>query len=130
MAVFTVDQERMKGYIEMGFEKDDAYKMCKEEAEAMNKDAAKQAKAEANKAETDNNDDKSGESNQSNTDDNTKFISKDEVGNIVKDTIKGLKDDAEFKNFLTGEAGAGEIQEERTPESVVKAAVEKMRTGK
>ena len=129
MAVFTVDQERMKSYIEMGFEKDDAYKMCKEEAEAMNKDAAKQAKAEANKAETDNNDEKSGESNQT-TNEDTKFISKDEVGNIVKDTIKGLKDDAEFKNFLTGEAGAGEIQEEKTPESVIKAAVEKMRTGK
>lgn len=130
MAVFTVDQERMKSYIEMGFDKEEAFKMCKEEAEAMNKDAAKQAKAEANKAETENNDDKSGESNQTSTDDNTKFISKDEVGNIVKDTIKGLKDDAEFKNFLTGEAGAGETQEERTPESVVKAAVEKMRTGK
>ena len=129
MAVFTVDQERMKSYIEMGFEKDEAYKMCKEEAEAMNKDAAKQAKAEANKPEVDNNDEKSGESNQT-TNEDTKFISKDEVGNIVKDTIKGLKDDAEFKNFLTGEAGAGEIQEEKTPESVIKAAVEKMRTGK
>lgn len=127
MAVFTVDQERMKSYIEMGFDKEDAFKMCKEEAEAMNKDAAKQAKAEANKEieKPENPEAPEGTEN-----DDTKFIKKEEVGNIVKDTIKGLKDDAEFKNYLTGEAGGGAPEEERTPESVVRAAVEKMRTGK
>ncbi|MBO7715515.1 MAG: hypothetical protein J6S85_18275 [Methanobrevibacter sp.] len=130
MAVFTVDQERMKSYIEMGFDKEEAFKMCKEEAEAMNKDAAKQAKAEANK-EPANPEGNNEPTNPAEPEDDTKFIKKEEVGNIVKDTIKGLKDDAEFKNFLTGAAGAGAIPpEEKTPESVVRAAVEKMRTGK
>lgn len=127
MAVFTVDQERMKSYIEMGFDKEEAFKMCKEEAEAMNKDAAKQAKAEANKEPEKP---ENPEAPETPVNDDPKFIKKEEVGNIVKDTIKGLKDDEEFKNYLTGEAGGGAQEEERTPESVVRAAVEKMRTGK
>ena len=75
MAVFTVDQERMKSYIEMGFDKEEAFKMCKEEAEAMNKDAAKQAKAEANKESVN-----SEGNNEAATpgDDDTKFIKKEE----------------------------------------------------
>lgn len=130
MAVFTVDQERMKSYIEMGFDKEEAFKMCKDEAEAMNKDAAKQAKAEASKEPGKTEGNNEGTNTEGSDNEDTKFIKKEEVGDIVKNTIKGLKDDAEFKNFLTGEAGADAPEEERTVDSVVRAAVEKMRTGK
>lgn len=39
-----VDQERMKAYIEMGFEKDAAYKMCVQEDKDAQKAAAKENK--------------------------------------------------------------------------------------
>ena len=39
-----VDQERMKEYISMGFDKDDAYKMCIQEDKDAQKAAAKEAK--------------------------------------------------------------------------------------
>ena len=122
--MITVDQERMKEYIGMGFDKEEAFRMCKEEADALNKEEAKAAKAAAKEPEptpdnsTPDNDDG----------DNTQFIKKDEVNNIVKDTIKGLKDDEEFKNFLAG--GDGTKEEPKTMDSVVTRAVEKMRTGK
>lgn len=122
--MITVDQERMKEYIGMGFDKEEAFRMCKDEADALNKEEAKAAKAAAKEPEptpdnnTPDNDDG----------DSTQFIKKDEVNNIVKDTIKGLKDDEEFKNFLAG--GDGTKEEPKTMDSVVTRAVEKMRTGK
>ena len=122
--MITVDQERMKAYIGMGFDKEEAFKMCKEEADALNKEEAKAAKAAAKDSEP-----TPGENNDTNDEgDNTQFIKKDEVNNIVKDTIKGLKDDEEFKNFLAG--GDGTKEEPKTMDSVVTRAVEKMRTGK
>ena len=122
--MITVDQERMKEYIGMGFDKEEAFKMCKEEADALNKEEAKAAKAAAKEPEpTPGNDDGNNDEG-----DKTEFIKKDEVNNIVKDTIKGLKDDEEFKNFLAG--GDGNKEEPKTMDSVVTRAVEKMRTGK
>lgn len=122
--MITVDQERMKEYIGMGFDKEEAFRMCKEEADALNKEEAKAAKAAAKEPEI-----TPGENNDNNDEGNkTEFIKKDEVNNIVKDTIKGLKDDEEFKNFLTG--GEGTKEEVKTMDSVVAKAVEKMRTGK
>lgn len=122
--MITVDQERMKEYIGMGFDKEEAFKMCKEEADALNKEEAKAAKAAAKEPEP-----APGENNDNNDEgNNTQFIKKDEVNNIVKDTIKGLKDDEEFKNFLAG--GDGAKEEPKTMDSVVTRAVEKMRTGK
>ena len=122
--MITVDQERMKEYIGMGFDKEEAFKMCKEEADALNKEEAKAAKAAAKEPEP-----TPGENNDTNNEgDNTQFIKKDEVNNIVKDTIKGLKDDEEFKNFLAG--GDAQKEEPKTMDSVVANAVEKMRTGK
>lgn len=122
--MITVDQERMKEYIGMGFDKEEAFKMCKEEADALNKEEAKAAKAAAKEPEP-----TPGENNDNNDEaDNTQFIKKDEVNNIVKDTIKGLKDDEEFKNFLAG--GDAPKEEPKTMDSVVANAVEKMRTGK
>ena len=127
--MITVDQERMKEYIGMGFDKEEAFRMCSEEAEALNKEAAKQAKLDASKNDSklDNND-SSGEGKSDGETEGTKFIKKEEVGDIVKDTIKGLKDDEEFKNFLTG--GDDKKEPERTMKSVIENAVEKMRTGK
>lgn len=121
--MITVDQERMKEYIGMGFDKEVAFKMCKEEADALNKEEAKAAKAAAKEPEP-----TPGENNDTNNEGETQFIKKDEVNNIVKDTIKGLKDDEEFKNFLAG--GDGTKEEPKTMDSVVTRAVEKMRTGK
>lgn len=122
--MITVDQERMKEYIGMGFDKEEAFKMCKDEADALNKEEAKAAKAAAKEPEP-----TPGEINDNNDEgNNTEFIKKDEVNNIVKDTIKGLKDDEEFKNFLAG--GDGTKEEPKTMDSVVTRAVEKMRTGK
>lgn len=121
--MITVDQERMKEYIGMGFDKEEAFRMCKEEADALNKEEAKAAKAAAKEPEAnpDNN-------TPDNDEGETQFIKKDEVNNIVKDTIKGLKDDEEFKNFLAG--GDAPKEEPKTMDSVVANAVEKMRTGK
>lgn len=121
--MITVDQERMKEYIGMGFDKEEAFKMCKEEADALNKEEAKAAKAAAKEPEP-----TPGENNDNNGEGETQFIKKDEVNNIVKDTIKGLKDDEEFKNFLAGVDAPKE--EPKTMDSVVANAVEKMRTGK
>lgn len=122
--MITVDQERMKEYIGMGFDKEEAFKMCKDEADALNKEEAKAAKAAAKEVEP-----TPGENNDTNDEgDNTQFIKKDEVNNIVKDTIKGLKDDEEFKKFLAG--GDAPKEEPKTMDSVVIKAVEKMRTGK
>lgn len=122
--MITVDQERMKEYIGMGFDKEEAFRMCKDEADALNKEEAKAAKAAAKEPEP-----TPGENNDNNYEcDKTEFIKKDEVNNIVKDTIKGLKDDEEFKNFLSG--GDGAKEEVKTMDSVVANAVEKMRTGK
>ena len=122
--MITVDQDRMENYIKMGFDKEEAFKMCKEEADALNKEEAKAAKAAAKEPEP-----TPGENNDTNNEcDNTQFIKKDEVNNIVKDTIKGLKDDEEFKNFLAG--GDAPKEEPKTMDSVVANAVEKMRTGK
>lgn len=122
--MITVDQERMKEYIGMGFDKEEAFRMCKDEADALNKEEAKAAKAAAKEPEP-----TPGENNDNNDEgDKTEFIKKDEVNNIVKDTIKGLKDDEEFKNFLSG--GDGAKEEVKTMDSVVAKAVEKMRTGK
>lgn len=122
--MITVDQERMKEYIAMGFDKEEAFKICKEEADALNKEEAKAAKAAAKEPEP-----TPGENNDNNDEgNNTEFIKKDEVNNIVKDTIKDLKDDEEFKNFLAGSDGPKE--EPKTMDSVVTRAVEKMRTGK
>ena len=122
--MYTVDQERMKEYIGMGFEKDEAYRMCQEEADALNKEEAKAAKA-AQKNEPPE-PAKDGDTPDINEGD-TQYIKKDEVSNIVKDTIKGLRDDAEFKNFLTG--NNDEPSPERTVNSVIEGAVQKMRTG-
>lgn len=123
--MYTVDQDRMKEYIGMGFEKDDAYRMCQEEADALNKEEAKAAKAaQKNEPAEPAKDDNTPDNNEG----DTQFIKKDEVSNIVKNTIKGLKDDEEFKNFLTG--NNDEPAPERTVNSVVEAAVQKMRTGK
>ena len=122
--MITVDQERMKEYIGMGFDKEEAFRMCKEEADALNKEEAKAAKAAAKEPEP-----TPGENNDNNDEgDKTEFIKKDEVNGIVKDTIKGLKDDEEFKNFLKG--SEGDTPPERSMDSVVEAAVQKMRTGK
>ena len=121
--MITVDQERMKEYIGMGFDKEEAFRMCKEEADALNKEEAKAAKAAAKEPEP-----TPGENNDTNNEGDTQFIKKDEVNNIVKDTIKGLKDDEEFKNFLAG--GDAPKDEPKTMDSVVANAVEKMRTGK
>ena len=122
--MITVDQERMKEYIGMGFDKEEAFRMCKDEADALNKEEAKAAKAAAKEPEP-----TPGENKDNNDEgDKTEFIKKDEVNNIVKDTIKGLKDDEEFKNFLSG--GDGAKEEPKTMDSVVAKAVEKMRTGK
>ena len=127
--MITVDQDRMKEYIGMGFDKEEAFRMCKEEADALNKEEAKAAKAAAKEPTPGENNDNNGENNDNNDEGNkTEFIKKDEVNSIVKDTIKGLKDDEEFKNFLAG--GDAPKEEPKTMDSVVANAVEKMRTGK
>ena len=123
-----VDQDRMKEYIAMGMSIDDSLKLCQEEDAQAKKEAAKEAKI-AQKDKKDADAPNNNETDASNTDeDDTQFIKKDEVSNIVKDTIKSLKDDEEFKNFLTG--NNDEPAPERTVNSVVEAAVQKMRTGK
>lgn len=123
--MYTVDQDRMKEYIAMGFEKDEAFRMCQDEAEALNKEEAKAAKAAQKLEATEpTKDDNTPDNNEG----DTQFIKKDEVSNIVKDTIKGLKDDAQFKDFLTG--NNDEPAPERTVNSVIEDAVQKMRTGK
>ena len=96
--MITVDQERMKEYIGMGFDKEDAFRMCKEEADALNKEEAKAAKNAAKVPEGNN--EGNNEGNSEGNEGETEFIKKEEVGGIVKDTIKSLKDDEEFKNFL------------------------------
>lgn len=120
-----VDQERMKEYIAMGFDMERALELCQQEDFQAKKEAAKEAKAtqknEPAEPAKDN-------STPDNNEGDTQFIKKDEVSNIVKNTIKGLKDDEEFKNFLTG--NNDEPAPERTVNSVVEAAVQKMRTGK
>ena len=126
-----VDQERMKEYIAMGMTIDDALKLCQEEDIQAKKDAAKEAKAAAasNQGEQGNNEGDNGESDKNNTGNlETQFVKKEDIDSIVKETVKGLKDDEEFKKILNNEKG--EAQKERTVDVIIEEAVNKMRTGK
>ena len=120
-----VDQERMKEYIAMGMSIDDALSLCKEEDAQAKKEAAKEAKAAAaeppaKEAEGDNDTNDTGALE-------TQFVKKEDIDSIVKETVKGLKDDEEFKKILNNENG--EPQKERTVEVIIEEAVNKMRTG-
>lgn len=126
-----VDQERMKEYIAMGMTIDDALKLCQEEDIQAKKDAAKEAKAAAasNQGEQGNTGGDNGENDKNDTGNmETQFVKKEDIDNIVKETVKGLKDDEEFKKILNNEKG--EPQKERTVDVIIEEAVNKMRTGK
>ena len=126
-----VDQDRMKEYIAMGMTIDDALKLCQEEDIQAKKDAAKEAKAAAasNQGEQGNNEGDNEGSDKNNTGNlETQFVKKEDIDSIVKETVKGLKDDEEFKKILNNEKG--EAQKERTVEVIIEEAVNKMRTGK
>ena len=126
-----VDQERMKEYIAMGMTIDDALKLCQEEDIQAKKDAAKEAKAAAasNQGEQGNSEGDNGQDDKNNPENmDTQFVKKEDIDNIVKETVKGLIDDEEFKKILNNENG--EPQKERTVEVIIEEAVNKMRTGK
>ena len=126
-----VDQDRMKEYIAMGMTIDDAFKLCQEEDIQAKKDAAKEAKAAAanNQGEQGNTEGDNGGSDKNNTGNmETQFVKKEDIDSIVKETVKGLKDDEEFKKILNNEKG--EAQKERTVDVIIEEAVNKMRTGK
>lgn len=114
-----IDQERLKGYIEMGFDKDDAYKMCQDEEAAAKKEAAKEAKvAAAAVPEPEPNEPKEG----------PKFITEDELKKVVNETIETQIKEAKLKD-ATGNEG-GEVPKERTVDDIMADAVNRMRTGK
>lgn len=115
-----IDQERLKGYIEMGFDKDDAYKMCQDEEAAAKKEAAKEAKAAAaaNEPPAEPNEPAEG----------TKFISEDELKKVINETIENQIKEAKLKD-ATGNEG-GEVPKERTVDDIMAEAVNRMRTGK
>lgn len=117
-----IDQERLKGYIEMGFDKDDAYKMCQDEEAAAKKEAAKEAKAAAAANEPPAKEPE-GEGSEG-----TKFISEDELKKVVAETIENQIKEAKLKD-ATGNEG-GEVPKERTVDDIMAEAVNRMRTGK
>lgn len=115
-----IDQERLKGYIDLGFDKDEAFKMCQDEEAAAKKEAAKEAKAAAaaNEPPAEPNEPAEG----------PKFITEDELKKVVNETIENQIKEAKLKN-ATGNEG-GEVPKERTVDDIMAEAVNRMRTGK
>lgn len=113
-----IDQERLKGYIDLGFDKDEAFKMCQDEEAAAKKEAAKEAKAAA-AAEP---------PAQETPEEGPKFITKDELEKVVNETIENQIKEAKLKD-ATGNEG-GEVPKERTVDVIMAEAVNRMRTGK
>lgn len=115
-----IDQERLKGYIDLGFDKDEAFKMCQDEEAAAKKEAAKEAKAAATEPPA-----KEPEGEPS---EGPKFITEDELKKVVTETIETQIKEAKLKD-ATGNEG-GEVPKERTVDDIMAEAVNRMRTGK
>ena len=115
-----IDQERLKGYIDLGFDKDEAFKMCQDEEAAAKKEAAKEAKAAAaaNEPAAEPNEPAEG----------PKFITEDELKKVVNETIENQIKEAKLKD-ATGNEG-GDVPKERTVDDIMAEAVNRMRTGK
>lgn len=113
-----IDQERLKGYIDLGFDKDEAFKMCQDEEAQAKKEAAKEAKAAA-AAEP---------PAQETPEEGPKFITEEEVKKVVNETIENQIKEAKLKD-ATGNEG-GEVPKERTVDVIMAEAVNRMRTGK
>ena len=114
-----IDQERLKGYIDLGFDKDEAFKMCQDEEAAAKKEAAKEAKAAAAANEV---------PETKEPEEGPKFITEDELKKVVTETIETQIKEAKLKD-ATGNEG-GEVPKERTVDVIMAEAVNRMRTGK
>lgn len=113
-----IDQERLKGYIDLGFDKDEAFKMCQDEEAQAKKEAAKEAKAAAAEQPTEPKEPEEG----------PKFITEDELKKVVNETIETQIKEAKLKNATGNEGGAE--PKERTIDDIMSEAVNRMRTGK
>lgn len=97
-----IDQERLKGYIDMGFDKDEAYKMCQEEEAAEKKEAAKAAKIEAAKEEAKT---EETEKNENSFNDEVKAEIEKIADNVIKEKLKNEA----IENIINN--GGGEVKE-------------------
>lgn len=120
-----VDQERMKEYIGMGMSIEDSLKLCQQEDAEAQKLAAKQAKIDAQATATNQ---KEGAGADTDKDDAPEgFVKKEDVEKIVAETLANQAKEAALKDATKNE---GDTPKERTVETIMEEAVNRMRTGK
>lgn len=108
-----IDQERMKSYIEMGFEKEKALEICQQEEKDAQKAAAKEAKQTENKTENNGPEElKTGPENLEEFKNDLKSAMEETVKNQVQEALKADKLQEVLK-------GSGETQTEKTTTDIL-----------